>query len=103
MKGSGGENNEEEENANDFVVNKVEEVRNVLNELPSYTVKELKELLSLYGDENNKHEYFIEKEDMRKTLSEILLSSLSPEERIVLNEDMRNDSSTTTEKHEKTL
>ena len=75
----------------------VEEVQGILDQIQTYSVKELRELIAFHTkkseNENGKScgdSIFLEKDDMRKKLKEILLSSLTEEELMSLNNG-RND------------
>ena len=73
-------------------ISNVDEVQEILDQIPTYSVKELRELIAFHAKKNkNVNERncadgnFLEKDDMRKKLKEVLLSSLSEEELLSLN------------------
>jgi hypothetical protein len=65
-------------------------IEDTLLKVPSYSVKELKEKIELYSNFRVKQEpsFFLEKEEMRKTLIETIFSCLGPEEMVKLNADI---------------
>ena len=76
------------------VLSNVEEVQRILDQIPSYSVKELRELITSHkrkckineNEKNNSNGDFLEKDEMRKKLKEILLLSLTADELMILNQ-----------------
>ena len=65
-------------------------IEDTLLKVPTYSVKELKEKIELYSNTRVKQEpsFFLEKEEMRKTLVETIFNCLGPEELAKLNADI---------------
>lgn len=67
-------------------------IEDTLIKVPTYSVKELKEKIELYSNFRVKQEpsFFLEKEEMRKTLIETIFNCLGPEEMVKLNSDIHS-------------
>ena len=67
----------------------IDEVRRILGQMSKFSVKELRELLAVHSKINKTVcGDYLEKDEMRKSLKDMLMSSLTPAEVILINSEI---------------
>lgn len=91
-----GKKERDEKEKADREANHFSDVMRILRDVTFYSVKELKQKIILYSEENKiDQNFFLEKEEMRKTLINMMLSSLEPEDLIALNKEFHENNGET--------